>query len=766
MMRYSEISRDLSSDNLRYVEFVGQHDDDVCTREASPLSDTSNGSGLLVTQSPVPAAASTCRRHNHNIRTKRLYIDDEADDDDDDDQHDGNHKHHYDNISLGNNRSNFSGFYAGLRNSKRFSSGSGSNSSVNGTANGAATIGYVRHRKDSTQSTQSCQFDTESPHKHLNAGGISKSLNIKGRRKHSIGCLNAFSSSPDSPGNYYGVGCGPPALKSNSLPGHTSTKSSSSSLDATILSALRIPADELANQLTLLDFSVFAAIQPDELTSCAWTKKEKHTTTPNIVAFTKRFNHTSFWIVQEILSGDQPKQRAEILAHFIKVAKKLHELNNLHSLFAIISAMQSASIYRLKKTWAYLAKKDKQSYERLSDIFSDQNNWENLRAYLESLRLPCIPYLGLFLTDLIYIDLAYPQKNGIEPEQRRNRMNNILRVISNYQESNYSNIQPIESTQKYLTSIRYIEELQNIFEEEQYKKSLKLEPISPLAPSSSSCSSKESFNVDVVTPALACLNLSPAKTAGSVRLPSSSAVKFIPGHRKCRSLGTNIFGKSNASSNNEVMNNTLANGITYHHHDLHIQPRHLLDDSVLESPHCGLGGGSGGAGGVATPNGSIHLGDNSIGDMLNCHLHEVSSLQIPTDEEGAGNTLQGCVRRKTVQKEGRKPAVASWQRYYIQIWANSLVYFPPKSFKGSDRSDFKREPCKVCPLEGWYAQVVINPKHKNTFELYHRALGTIYKFRTDSPQATQLWCSTICKIALQQNNKTQKSVPVNLMSFE
>lgn len=71
-----------------------------------------------------------------------------------------------------------------------------------------------------------------------------------------------------------------------------------------------------------------------------------------------------------------------------------------------------------------------------------------------------------------------------------------------------------------------------------FRKSLRLEPISPLAPSSSSCSSKESFNVDVVTPALACLNLSPAKTVGSVRLPSSSAAKFIPGHRKCRSLGT------------------------------------------------------------------------------------------------------------------------------------------------------------------------------------------------------------------------------------
>ncbi|XP_032590461.1 ras-specific guanine nucleotide-releasing factor RalGPS1 isoform X2 [Drosophila grimshawi] len=662
MMRYSEISRDLSTDNLRYSELSRKPTADYVAYDGQSYVKASP------TQSPCHQQQQSSPQLTRQLMKHR------------------------------------------------------------GSTGNAHTMACLRQEK-AQKELRTEQIQAQQP--------TSKTLNIKStRRKNSIGCLTSFSSSPDSPGCYYSIATtAAPANKSQSLPAHGSIKE----LDAVILSALRVPADLLANQITLLDFPVFALIQPDELSSCAWTKKDKHVVTPNIVAFTKRFNHTSFWTVQEILNGEQPKQRAEVMTHFIKVAKKLHELNNLHSLFAIISAMQSASIYRLKKTWACLSKKDRQSFERLSDIFSDQNNWSNLRSYLESLRLPCIPYLGLFLTDLIYIDLAHPHKGGLEPEQRRNKMNNILRVISNYQQSDYQHIQPHESTQKYLTSIRYIEELQNIFEEDQYKRSLSLEPASPSGPSSSSCSSKESFNVESVAPALGCLSLSPAKTIGSMRM--ASGTKFVPGHRKCRSLGTNIFGK------------IAPNNCDGHPHFLHLehdlplqQPRHhLLDDSVLEHSD-------------ALSNADLTSLESAEGNLCD---FTGSNCDLMSPEAAAA--MQGCLRRKTVQKEGRKPAVASWQRYWVQIWANSLVYFPPKSFKGSDRGDFKREPCKVCPLEGWYAQVSDNTKHKNTFEIYHRTLGTVYKFRTDSPQMTHLWTNAICKLA---TTRVPKPLPANLMSFE
>lgn len=295
-----------------------------------------------------------------------------------------------------------------------------------------------------------------------------KGSKIKIKKKNSIGSMTANEFQTVVGGFSNQCLTAPPANtnKSHSLPPNSSMQN----FDETVMSALRIPPEELAQQMTLLDMEIFQKITMDELMSCAWTKKNKGIITPNIVAFTRRFNHTSFWTVQEILNGPSAKERAEIITHFIKLGKRLLDLNNLHSLFAVTSALKSASVYRLVQTWSCVTKKDRQSFEKLADIFKEDNNWANLREICDSLKLPTIPYLGVYLTDLIYIDLAHPcSKNSIAEEQREIRMNNILRVISIYQNSDYSYISVVERTRKYLQSLRYIEELQNIFEDEQYK---------------------------------------------------------------------------------------------------------------------------------------------------------------------------------------------------------------------------------------------------------------------------------------------------------
>ncbi|KAI2661528.1 Ras-specific guanine nucleotide-releasing factor RalGPS1 [Labeo rohita] len=127
---------------------------------------------------------------------------------------------------------------------------------------------------------------------------------------------------------------------------HTQDSSSSESLDGRSLDSAK-SFDAVVFDMLKVTPEEFA-----ELASCGWNKKEKHSLSPNVVAFTRRFNQVSFWAVREILTAQTLKIRAEILGHFIKIAKKLLELNNLHSLVSVVSALQSAPIFRLSKTWA------------------------------------------------------------------------------------------------------------------------------------------------------------------------------------------------------------------------------------------------------------------------------------------------------------------------------------------------------------------------------------------------------------------------------
>ncbi|KAI3368939.1 hypothetical protein L3Q82_025914 [Scortum barcoo] len=166
------------------------------------------------------------------------------------------------------------------------------------------------------------------------------------------------------------------------------------SFDAVVFDVLKVTPEEYAGQITLMDAPVFKAIQPEELSSCGWNKKEKHSSAPNVVAFTRRFNQTSFWVVREILHAQTLKIRAEVLSLYIRTAKKLCDMNNLHAVMAVVSALQSAPIFRLTKTWALLSRKDKATFDRLDYLMSKEDNYKRLRDFISSQSMvSCIPYL-------------------------------------------------------------------------------------------------------------------------------------------------------------------------------------------------------------------------------------------------------------------------------------------------------------------------------------------------------------------------------------
>lgn len=234
--------------------------------------------------------------------------------------------------------------------------------------------------------------------------------------------------------------------------------------------------DELAAQLTLIDLPIFKSIKMDELVSLGnASARHRHNSCPNIAAMRRQFNQVTFWVVGQILAHESPRQRAETISQFIKTAKRLYQLNNLHSSNAVVSALLSSPIYRLDKTWHFVKKKypkEKAQFDRLTELYSDTNNYESLRKHLANCNLPCIPYLGMYSRDIIYINEAYQEGTM----QRTKSTSKILESIEKFQLSEYDSLVHVPDVHCCLLSNRYIDELQKFVEDENYRRSLELEP--------------------------------------------------------------------------------------------------------------------------------------------------------------------------------------------------------------------------------------------------------------------------------------------------
>uniref|UniRef100_A0A671V611 Ral GEF with PH domain and SH3 binding motif 2 n=1 Tax=Sparus aurata TaxID=8175 RepID=A0A671V611_SPAAU len=551
------------------------------------------------------------------------------------------------------------------------------------------------------------------------------------------------------------------------------------SFDAVVFDVLKVTPEEYAGQITLMDAPVFKAIQPEELSSCGWNKKEKHSSAPNVVAFTRRFNQTSFWVVREILHAQTLKIRAEVLSLYIRTAKKLCDMNNLHAVMAVVSALQSAPIFRLTKTWALLSRKDKATFDRLDYLMSKEDNYKRLRDFISSQSMvSCIPYLGMYLYDLTYIDSAYPSTGSIlENEQRSNLMNNILRIISDLQRSCTYDVPVLPHVQKYLNSVRYIEELQKFVEDDNYKLSQKIEPgtSTPRA----NASKEDLVGQEASASPLCGRKCTIAAEGNKVPATPPSPRNLLPyGHRKCHSLGYNFIHKMNTV---EFKSATFPNAGS----------RHLLDDSVMESHSPTRGQAE-----SSTLSSGISLG-SSEGSELSEEVSWPAFESSAESEELAVHlypgavTVQGVLRRKTVLKEGKKPTVASWTKYWVALCGAQLYYYPAKSLKATERKHFKSTSSKSVCVVGLMAMMADDPEHPDVFLLTDSENGNTYKFQAGNRMNALLWfkhLSAACQSNRQQvrsRMNTQHSlthsgdcsvtfltpglcsqVPANLMSFE
>jgi len=204
-------------------------------------------------------------------------------------------------------------------------------------------------------------------------------------------------------------------------------------------------------------------------------QKNKAELAPNITKLIAWFNQVSGWVVSEILDKEDLKERALILNRFIFIADKCRELNNYNGMMEILSALNNSTVHRLKRTWELLPPKTVEIFQAMTQIMDAEGNKTTYRELLQVSTPPILPYLGLFLTDLVFIYDGNPDNipnTKLINIAKLDLLANTLKILQRYQDTPYC-LEKLDFVQDFLRAKSV--GAKDWDEDEMYKLSIKRE---------------------------------------------------------------------------------------------------------------------------------------------------------------------------------------------------------------------------------------------------------------------------------------------------
>jgi hypothetical protein len=98
-----------------------------------------------------------------------------------------------------------------------------------------------------------------------------------------------------------------------------------------------IPLNEIAIQLTILEYEDFIKLQEHELYNVKW--RTNPDSTPSVHYLSRKFDQISLWVANEIIHSHDDDDRVEKISKFLKIAKYLLEMKNFQTLISICAGL-------------------------------------------------------------------------------------------------------------------------------------------------------------------------------------------------------------------------------------------------------------------------------------------------------------------------------------------------------------------------------------------------------------------------------------------
>ncbi|KAJ3445396.1 ras guanine nucleotide exchange factor i-related [Anaeramoeba flamelloides] len=237
------------------------------------------------------------------------------------------------------------------------------------------------------------------------------------------------------------------------------------------LSLLDVDPEEIARQMTLIEFSIFKKIRPPELLNLAWSESKLKHRALNLIALNKRFNQIPLWVATLILKASRLKLRQNIIGKCIGIAQHLWMLDNFNGSIAVVNGLKTPSVARLHYTFEAVPRRKIEIFEFLSKEKAKLITLNDFQLLLQKISPPCIPYFSVFLNRLKEIEDNNPDSiDGLINFEKRRLIYDVINKIQINQRKGY-NFQSVYQIAQLIEKLPYLEESELI------SKSLKLEPL-------------------------------------------------------------------------------------------------------------------------------------------------------------------------------------------------------------------------------------------------------------------------------------------------
>ncbi|KAF9488025.1 ras GEF [Pleurotus eryngii] len=215
---------------------------------------------------------------------------------------------------------------------------------------------------------------------------------------------------------------------------------------------------ELARQLTILESQLYQKIKPMECLQRSREQSMEHH--DNIAIVIQTSNRIADWVADSILSKEDSRRRAAAVKHFISVADRCRTLHNFSTMVAITSGLNTPPIRRLKRTWEQVNQKLMAQLGACEMTIDTTRNFNNYRSTMATVTPPCVPFIGVFLTTLQFIQDGNPDNlaGSLVNFRKRQKAMEVINDIKRWQAQPF-NFTPIPAV------LQFIEESLSQFSE-------------------------------------------------------------------------------------------------------------------------------------------------------------------------------------------------------------------------------------------------------------------------------------------------------------